>query len=285
MINCLLVILLSHGSLLGGNTLLALLQSELLGVSELLEGGGVVEVGLLGGSGISADLLVGVGVDLLEHVSGDSGLDVARELLLVHLGVLLLEGVHVLGDGLSEDLVAVSLSVVGLLLAVVTVEADVTVGDIETSIVAALQHGEHTSSGGSTAETNIEVAAERTLLADLSDVVGLLVTLAGLNLTIDLLVTLVHLSHAELGQQTASAQETGAVSSGVVGETQLHSIAGELSGGGRADHAVTNDLGSDDLGNDLVVGDTGHESVLGGVVLVLGLDDQSLTSVVVGLSL
>ena len=254
-------------------------------MGELLEGGSIVEVGLLGGSGISADGLVGVGVDLLEHVSSDTGLDVARELLLVHLGVLLLEAVHVLGDGLSEDLIAVSLSVVGLLLAVVTVEADVTVGDIETSIVATLQHGEHTGSGGSAAETNIEVAAERTLLTELSHVVGLLLTLAGLDLSIDLLVTLVHLSHAELGQQTASAQETGAVSSGVVGETELHSVAGELSRGGRADHAVTNDLGSDDLSNDLVVGDTGHESVLGSVVLVLGLDDQSLTSIVISLSL
>ena len=279
------LVLLSHRSLLGSHTLLALLQSQLLGMSELLERSSVVEVGLLGGSRIGTNSLVGIGVDVLQHIAGDSVLDVARELLLVQLGILLLQSVHVVGNGLTEDLVAVSLSVVLLVLTAVTVETLVAVGNIQTTIVAALQHGEHASTGRGAAQTHIQVAAEGTLLAQLGDVVRLLLSLASLDLSVDLLVALVHLGHAQLGQQTASAQQTRAVSSGVVGQTQLHSVTRKLSGGGGAEHTVSNDLSRNDLSNHLVVGDTGHESVLGGVVLVLGLDDQSLTSVVVGLSL
>ena len=243
------LVLLSHRSLLGSHTLLALLQSQLLGMSELLERSSVVEVGLLGGSRIGADSLVGIGVDVLQHIAGDSVLDVARELLLVQLGILLLQSVHVVSNGLTEDLVAVSLSVVLLVLTAVTVETLVAVGNIQTTIVAALQHGEHASTGRGAAQTHIQVAAEGTLLAQLGDVVRLLLSLASLD------------------------------------QTQLHSVTRKLSGGGGAEHTVSNDLSRNDLSNHLVVGDTGHESVLGGVVLVLGLNDQSLTSVVVSLSL
>jgi hypothetical protein len=44
------------------------------------------------------------------------------------------------------------------------------------------------------------------------------------------------------------------------------------------------ELGVDDLDDDLLVGEPNNEPVLGRVVLVLGLGDQSLPGVVVGLS-
>jgi len=44
------------------------------------------------------------------------------------------------------------------------------------------------------------------------------------------------------------------------------------------------ELGVDDLDDDLLVGEPDNEPVLGRVVLVLGLGDQSLPGVVVGLS-
>ena len=254
-------------------------------MSELLEGGSIVEVALLGGGRIRADRLVRVRVDLLQHVSLDSVLDVARELLLVELRVLLLQLVHVLRDGGAEDLVAVLLRVVLLVLAAVAIEASVLVRDVQTTVVRALQHSEHAGSRRRAAQTHIQVAAERTLLAQLRDEVRLLLALAGLHLTVHLLVALVHLGHAQLRQQTASHQQTRAVRSSVVRQTQLHSVAGKLGRRGSAQNAVTNDLSRHDLSNHLVVGDAHHQAVLGGVVLVLGLDDQSLTSVVVGLTL
>lgn len=48
---------------------------------------------------------------------------------------------------------------------------------------------------------------------------------------------------------------------------------------------ITLDLGINDLTDDIGVSDTDNETVLGGVVLVLVLDDQTLTSIVIGLSL
>ena len=52
-----------------------------------------------------------------------------------------------------------------------------------------------------------------------------------------------------------------------------------------AENLVTADLRSDDLGDDVAVGEANDESVLRGVVLVLGLGDQALAGIVVGLAL
>lgn len=54
---------------------------------------------------------------------------------------------------------------------------------------------------------------------------------------------------------------------------------------GSGEDNVTRDLGVDDLGNDVRVGEADNQSVLGGVVLILILDDKALTSVVIGLTL
>ena len=277
--------MLSKSSLLLSNTLLTLFVGKLLSVSILTIESNIIDVVLLGGRRISTDGLVSVGVDILQHITGDTVLDVTGELSLVGFAVFLLESAHVLSNGLTEDLVTVSLSIVGLLFTVVTIEAGVLVGDINTTIVATLKDGENTSTSSGSAETDIEVAAERTLLAEFSDEVSLLITFAGLDFTVNLLVALVHLSHTELSQKTSGAEETSAVSSSVVGETELHTVAGKFSRGGVADDTVTNDFSRNNLGNDLVVGDTGDKSVLGGVVLVLGLNNESLTSIVISLTL
>ena len=254
-------------------------------MSELSEGGLIIEVALLRRAGIGPNGLVGVGIDLLEHVSLDAVLDVSRELLLVELRVLLLQLVHVLRDGLAEDLIAMLLRVVLLVLAAVAIEASVLVRNVQTAVVRSLQHCEHARSRRRATQTHIQVAAERTLLAQLRYVVRLLLSLAGLHLTVHLLVALVHLSHAQLRQQTTSHQQTRAVRGSVVRQTQLHSVARELSRGSSTQHTVTSDISRNNLGNHLVVGDAHHQTVLGGVVLVLRLDDQSLTGIVIGLTL
>jgi hypothetical protein len=53
---------------------------------------------------------------------------------------------------------------------------------------------------------------------------------------------------------------------------------------GGAEDLVSGDLGGDDLHHDVAVGEANHEAVLGRIVLVLGLGDEALASVVIGLS-
>lgn len=48
---------------------------------------------------------------------------------------------------------------------------------------------------------------------------------------------------------------------------------------------VTANLRADDLGNNVAVGEADDESVLGRIVLVLGLGDQALAGIVIGLAL
>ena len=47
---------------------------------------------------------------------------------------------------------------------------------------------------------------------------------------------------------------------------------------------ITVDLGVDDLGDDVSVGETNNKSVLWRVVLVLGLNNKTLSGVVISLS-
>ena len=56
-------------------------------------------------------------------------------------------------------------------------------------------------------------------------------------------------------------------------------------GVGSAEDLVAANLGGDDLGDDIAVGEADNESVLGSVVLVLGLGDQALAGIVVGFTL
>ena len=57
-----------------------------------------------------------------------------------------------------------------------------------------------------------------------------------------------------------------------------------MSIGSREDE-ITLELSVDDLTDDVLVGETDNQSILGRVVLVLGLNDESLTSIVIGLTL
>lgn len=56
---------------------------------------------------------------------------------------------------------------------------------------------------------------------------------------------------------------------------QLVSVCG-------AEDLIASDLGGDDLGDDVFVGEADDEPVLGSVVLVLGLRDQAFAGEVVG---
>lgn len=64
----------------------------------------------------------------------------------------------------------------------------------------------------------------------------------------------------------------------------LDTVGLEFVSVGCAEDFVAGDFGSDDLDDDITVGEANDETVFGCVVLVLGLGDETLTGVVIGLS-
>ena len=64
----------------------------------------------------------------------------------------------------------------------------------------------------------------------------------------------------------------------------VDTVALEFMTVGGAEHLVAGDLGGYDLADDILVGEADYEAVLGRVVFVLGLSDETLAGVVVGLS-
>lgn len=235
---------------------------------------------LIGLEGVLTDGLVGIGVDLLEVTSVNLVLDVLDELGLVALLILISQVLHVLGDVGTVDVVLEGLGVELLGLDVVTGETAVGVGDEDTTVGGTLHGSEDTVTGGGTDKTNIEEGLEGAALA--------IIGLDGLGegvLTGSLLDTLELLVKVELLENTTGKEQTGGVGSSPVGKTLVDAVLGELVGVGRGKNLVTGDLGVDDLGDDVAVGEANNHAVLGRVVLVLGLGDQALASIVVGLTL
>lgn len=269
--------------LLGLDGSLALVVRELGLALERLVGG---ELFLLGGGGILSDLFVDFFVELLEAVSLDIGFDVGSKVLLVLLVIFLLEVFHVFGDVSTKNALAVHVGVVFLGVAVVSGETLLGVGNVETTVGGSLESTKEAGTGGGGLATDIEKCAEGALLVvDLLDVVGLLVVLGGDDFGVDLGVTLVDIIESNLLEETAGAEETGAVGSGVVLQTDGESVSFELGGRGLAEDAVPINQGVGDLADDLGVGETDDQTVLGRLVLILVLSTQSLALTVVRLAL
>lgn len=223
---------------------------------------------------------MGLSVDLLQVTSIDLVVDVLLELRLEALLIVVGEGLHVLSDVATEDVAAESLGVELLGLDVVAGEAGLGVGDEDTTVRGTLHGSEDTGTGGGTVETDIKESLEGTALAILG--------LSGLGqgvLALRLLNTDESLIQAELGQGAAGEQETGGVGSGPVGQAVGDAVALELMAVSGSEDLVTVEVGSDDLGDDVAVGEADDHAVLGRVVLVLRLGDQPLAGEVVGLTL
>merc|ERR1719348_1139895 len=274
---------LSLGLHLGQELLLLVLDLLFPGLGgELLVGPPLLGDLLLGlglAGGVGADGGVGLLVHGLHAVGVNTELDVPGELLLVGLLILLHQVVHVVGDVLSEDVLAmdvgVELSVVAILL-VEAGEALAGVGDVHAGVDGALHGSEHLGAGGGTGEADVEAGVESRLVALVLNqkVVAVNLKLAGVQLVQLVLV-----------QQPPAEQETGAVGGGVVGESDLDSVLGQLRGIGGAHHLVALQVGVGDLTCDVLVGDPDNHAVLGGVILVLVLDDKTFAGIVVGLAL
>jgi hypothetical protein len=171
------------------------------------------------------------------------------------------------------------------------------VGNEDTTVGAALHGTEDTGTGGGTGETDIQEDLEWAAL--------LAVNLGGLGeseLTISLLNTGEGLVKLELLENTASQEQTGGVCRRPVGKTVGDAVSLQLVGTinlldmtilkrvawdilSSAEDLVTANLGVDDLADDVLVGETDDEAVLGRIVLVLGLGNQPLTGIVVGCGL
>merc|ERR1711971_1341600 len=149
--------------------------------------------------------------------------------------------------------------------------------DVEATVASSLHGTEDTVTSGSADETDIEVSLEWSSLSHM--------VLDGVESTINLIVTLVHVSHLLGLEESSGGEETGGVGGGVVGETTVEAISSELLRVSRCDGHISLDGRVDDGAQNSAVGSSDDESVLLGVVLVLVVDDESLTCVVVSLSL
>jgi len=203
-------------------------------------------------------------VESLEALSTESFFPVG-ELLLEFLLVVLFEVVVVSLDVATEDMGLVFLGVeralgslslhgftsfVGDNLSLGNVEAReslLLVGNVETTVASTFQGAEDTVSSGSADETDIEAALEGA---------SVVLNLFGdrVHGTINLVVSLVHVSHTLGGEESTRAEETSSVGSGVVGKSSLESVSAEFLGVGRSEAVVTGEGGVDDLADNSLVG-------------------------------
>ena len=84
---------------------------------------------------------------------------------------------------------------------------------------------------------------------------------------------------------SSGEKKTSAVSCGVVGQSNLNAVAGQLVTVGGSQDTVSLQPGVGNLATDVLVGASDDHAVLGRVVFVLGLNDETLAGIVVGLTL
>ena len=268
------------------HSLSSLFEVELGSISEGSSVGGLEGLFSRSEGRILSDLVVDTLVKSIQVISTDVGLDVLGEVSLVLLGIFAFHGSHVFSHVSAHDVVSVSFGIEALGVRVVTRESLLRVGDVESTVSGTLHGSEESSTGGGGSHTDIQESLEgSSVIIQLSDKVLLLTSYGRHDVTSDLSVTYVQVSHAKLGEESSSAEKASAVSSSVVLKADGQTVSRELLGGSVSHHLITDDVGEDDLASDESVGESDNKSVLGGVVLVLVLVNQSTTSVVIGLTL
>jgi len=227
--------------------------------------------------GILADGSVHTGVQFFQAVGTDAFGNVAGELPVVSFVIILLERLHVLADVTTEDVLLVHLGIGSKVRAntLGTREATLVVRNVEATIASTLQGTEDTSTSGGAAKSDIEEGTEGSARLGVSLNVELLTIRLGLSLVVQV----------ELGVDAAGQQQTSAVSGRVVGQTNLQAVLGELVGVSSNHTDIVGHVGRENLASDVSERDADNKAVLGGLVLVLVLDDQTLTGVVVRLAL
>jgi hypothetical protein len=218
-------------------------------------------------------------VDLLVETFEVGGLEGSTELveldgLLVGVFLLLLSDLlHPSGDVSTKDAFAEDLGVELTLLLVEAREAVGLVGDSDATVDDTLHDTEDLGTSGGAGKTDVEDGAEREAAFTF---VVLLVT-DFLEFTVSL-ETFELVGNLEGGKSAASEEKTGGVSGGVVGQTVVKTELREFVSIGSLENLVTDDFSVNDLGDDVLVGETDNEAVLGSTVLCLVLEDHLAAS-------
>jgi len=263
--------ILEVGLFLLGDVVFLDLARKSLEVPALLDHLGFV---LLGDRvGVGADGGVGFLVDVFKVFSHNSFLNESGELTLEGPFILIEEGLHVLGNVLSKDVFSVDFSVQFLTLIVPARESLLTVGNIQPSINSSLQHTKNPGSRGGSVKTNIQHTMERFWLSR-----GFLHTVV---VSIHIRLTLIDLIQSQFLEEPSGQEESGAVSSRIVGETNLNPITRKFMGVGGTNDNVSLNPGVGNLSRHILVGEPHHHPVLGGVVFILILDDKPLPRIVI----
>ncbi len=79
----------------------------------------------------------------------------------------------------------------------------------------------------------------------------------------------VSVCQTKLGQDTPGQQKASGVCGSVVGQADRESVVGQLMAVGRCNNNVPSNSGIGDLADDVLVCETHHEAVLGGIVPVV----------------
>ena len=262
--------LLSSGSVLSNHVVLLVLSVGVLGGGLLVESGGL------------ADTFVGLSVKGLDivHLGGLQALSPLGELLVEVFLALFLEFLHVVVDMDTEDAVSVDFSFVSVVLVFILVGTGETlgvVGDVQTTVNGSLEGTEDSVTSGGGHQTDVQDGLEGVLAIHV-------VVDHGVVFTVDFSLAFVLLVQFVFLEESAGAEETGGISGGIVGQTAGDSVLLEFAGLGLGNDLVTFKSGKDNLANDLVGGDTGHESILGSVVFILVLHGETLAGIIISLA-
>lgn len=194
---------------------------------------------------------MGLLVSLLETLSIKIIVEVTLELRLVALLIVVGKSLHVLSNVATEDVLAESLGIKLLALNVVTREALLGVGDVETTVRGTLHGTEDTGTSGSAGETDIEETLEWPALFTVN-----VRSLGELEFSVSLLNTSESLIDAKLLESTTGDEKTSAVSGSPVGETVADTVGLEFVGVCGDEDLVTDNLRGDDLADDVALGET-----------------------------
>lgn len=228
-------------------------------------------------SRISTDCLVNLGVQVLHLLGLHTVLQVLSKVSLILLRIFFHHLFHIFSNMSTKDVLAEHFSIKLFGISVVSHKTLFVVRDVKTSVERALQSGEDLGSGGGSLQAGIEDAHEGTGSFVLSFDVVVFADVFG--------VALVGLVQAILLEDAPRDEETGAVRGGVVAQADLEAVARELVGVGGSDDDITGDGCIGDLADDVSVRETDDETILGGVVFVFVLGDETKTGAIIGLAL
>jgi len=239
-------------------------------VSFINDFGGIL---LLRSFGIGADGRVGFFVDAFEVLSNNSFLDEFRELALKGLLIIVQKGLHIIGDVLTEDVLPVDVRFEFFPFRVPAGESLLTVRDIKTTVNSSFQNAKNPRPRRGPVKTHVQNGMEGFgLTSSLFDAVVL---------ASDILLSLVHPIQTQFLEESPGKKESGAVGGGIVGKTDLYSVAGELMGVCGANDDITLNPGVSDLSSNVLVGESYNHAMFRRIVLILILDDKSLSRIVV----